>query len=221
MSTGIALPLVHRFNAAMQTVLARTLPIYVLIVVGLACGSQDASENTPDATTGSEAGDGVSGSKAGAGGVSQAGAAASGAAGRNASAGAGAGANAGAGASTGVGANAGAGAGANAGAGGAAVCDPSCPDGDKCELVQVTCIRAPCPPIAMCVGPKATSCDPAKILCKRAVPVCPEGQVPSVDGSCYGDCVPVETCACTQESECPNHDSYTCHKSAAHCGPYV
>jgi hypothetical protein len=180
----------------MQSVLARILPIYVVMIVGLACGSQDAGENTPDATTGSEAGDGVSGSKAGAGGVSHGGA--------------GAGANA-----------SGAGAGSKAGAGGAAVCDPSCPDGENCELVQVMCIRAPCPPIAMCVGPKATSCDPTKILCKRAVPVCPEGQVPSVDGSCYGDCVPVETCACTQESECPNHDSYTCHKSAAHCGPYV
>jgi hypothetical protein len=65
------------------------------------------------------------------------------------------------------------------------------------------------------------SCDPAKILCKLAVPECPEGQVPSVSGSCYGPCVPVESCACTQESECPNHDSYTCHKSAGHCGPYV
>jgi hypothetical protein len=101
---------------------------------------------------------------------------------------------------------------------GEAVCNSSCADDERCELVQVTCIRAPCPPLPMCV---AASCDPAKILCKRAPPECPEGQVPSVSGSCYGPCVPVETCECAQAWECPNHDSYTCHISARHCGPYV
>lgn len=100
-----------------------------------------------------------------------------------------------------------------------AKCDPSCPEGQRCDLVQVTCIRAPCPPLPMCVA--ATSCDPAKILCKRVAPECPQGQVPSVAGSCYGPCVPVDSCACSKESECPNHDSYTCHLSAGRCGPYV
>jgi hypothetical protein len=101
-------------------------------------------------------------------------------------------------------------------------CNPKCAAGERCDLVQVTCIRAPCPPLPMCVAASAAvSCDPAKILCRRAAPQCPEGQVPSVSGSCYGPCVPVESCACTEEPQCPNHDSYTCHKSAGHCGPYV
>ena len=31
----------------------------------------------------------------------------------------------------------------------------------------------------------------------------------------------VERCACAERDACPNPDSYTCHMSAGHCGPYV
>jgi hypothetical protein len=72
-------------------------------------------------------------------------------------------------------------------------------------------------------GPAAatTSCDPKKILCRRAPPECPEFQAPSVSGSCYGPCVPLEACACEQASDCPNPETGTCHLYARHCGPYV
>ena len=73
----------------------------------------------------------------------------------------------------------------------------------------------------MCVADAAVSCDPRKILCKRVAPECPEMQVPSVEGSCYGPCVPVEQCPCSGPTECPDADHYTCHMSAHHCGPYV
>lgn len=69
--------------------------------------------------------------------------------------------------------------------------------------------------------PAATSCDPKQLRCRRAAPVCPEGEVPSVSGTCYGACVPLEQCACSQADDCPNPDSYTCHLYARHCGPYV
>jgi hypothetical protein len=69
--------------------------------------------------------------------------------------------------------------------------------------------------------PGAIDCDPRKILCKRIAPECPEGQVPSVSGSCYGDCVPLESCPCSGPEQCPNPDTGTCHMSAGHCGPYV
>jgi hypothetical protein len=73
-----------------------------------------------------------------------------------------------------------------------------------------------------CGGAKGpVSCDPRQILCKRAPPKCAGGQVPSVVDTCYGDCVPVEQCACKDAPECPQPDSYTCHRSAGHCGPYV
>jgi hypothetical protein len=223
--------------------------VAVPLAVLFACGSPDESEqSTADATTGAESNGGdTAGASAEAGraGTSSAGASSagshSGASGAGTHAGApGAGTHAGASGAGMSGANAsGAGApsagasGAGAGAAGAsagaagdassATCDPSCPDGQRCELVQVMCIRAPCPPLPMCraASAAATSCDPAKILCKRAVPECPQGQVPSVEGSCYGPCIPVESCGCSKESECPDHDHYTCHMSAKHCGPYV
>ena len=63
-------------------------------------------------------------------------------------------------------------------------------------------------------------CDPKKISCKRAAPVCGAGQVPSVDGSCYGDCVKVAQCACTAADQCPQPNEYTCW-AKQHCGPFV
>lgn len=180
-----------------------------IALIAFACSSPDADQATPDATTGSEAD--ATDEHAGAGG-----AAAGGGSGGTV-AGSGSGGTVAGGGSGGM-------AGVNAGAGSpgdAATCNPSCPADARCELVQVTCIRAPCPPLPMCVDAKMVSCDPTKILCRRAAPDCPEGQVPSVSGTCYGPCVPVDSCACTQASECPDHDKYTCHMSAKHCGPYV
>ena len=63
-------------------------------------------------------------------------------------------------------------------------------------------------------------CDPKKILCKRLAPQCDAGEVPSVNGSCYGDCVKVEQCGCSAAAECPEPDQYTCW-AKQHCGPFV
>ena len=65
------------------------------------------------------------------------------------------------------------------------------------------------------------SCDTSKVLCKIASPVCPAGQVVSVNGSCYGHCVPVEMCACSKPADCPNPDTTTCHMNTMRCGPFV
>ncbi len=64
------------------------------------------------------------------------------------------------------------------------------------------------------------SCDPTKILCKRVAPTCAEGEVPSVDASCYGPCVRIERCACRAAEQCPEAEQYTCWAST-HCGPFV
>jgi hypothetical protein len=109
-------------------------------------------------------------------------------------------------------------------------CTLACAAGTSCVLMKVTCVRAPCPGIPMCVddvgalpdaGTAVNDCDPRKITCKSAVPICPEGQAPSVAGSCYGPCVPVESCGCSEPQACPLPDSYTCHNFARHCGPFV
>jgi hypothetical protein len=68
---------------------------------------------------------------------------------------------------------------------------------------------------------QATSCDRRSLLCKRAEPVCPEGQVAAIVDSCFGDCVRIDQCACSEAAACPQPEKYACHMSAMHCGPYV
>jgi hypothetical protein len=64
-------------------------------------------------------------------------------------------------------------------------------------------------------------CDLDEIACDAAQPECPEGEVPSVNGACYGPCVGIESCACNGPDDCPLPEQYNCHLSAGHCGPYV
>ena len=63
-------------------------------------------------------------------------------------------------------------------------------------------------------------CDPTKIRCKRRAPTCTAGEVPSVDGTCYGVCVRIEQCACSNAEQCPEPNQYTCW-AQEHCGPFV
>jgi hypothetical protein len=55
--------------------------------------------------------------------------------------------------------------------------------------------------VGTCEG--GVSCDTSKVLCKRAEPLCPAGQVVSVVGTCYGPCVPVAYCSCAPGIQCP------------------
>jgi hypothetical protein len=65
------------------------------------------------------------------------------------------------------------------------------------------------------------SCDARSITCERLAPNCPQGQVPSAVGSCYGPCVAIEACGCTTAAECPDANQYTCHLFARRCGPFL
>jgi hypothetical protein len=121
--------------------------------------------------------------------------------------------------------------GGDAGAGGSGErCELECPPNSRCELVQVACIRAPCPPMPTCVevstgaeagagGGEGIRCTGA--LCRRAPPTCPTFQVPSVVGTCFGDCVPIESCPCSGPDDCPDRNQYTCHMSEQHCTPHL
>jgi len=69
--------------------------------------------------------------------------------------------------------------------------------------------------------PTAVSCDRRDLRCRRAEPMCPEGQVPEIVNGCYGPCVVLEACACDEAADCPNEAVGTCHLNRGRCGPYV
>lgn len=67
---------------------------------------------------------------------------------------------------------------------------------------------------------KLVSCDPRGALCELLPGECPPMQVREVVGTCWGDCVKIERCACGAADDCPNDNEYTCWMGR-HCGPYV
>ncbi len=67
----------------------------------------------------------------------------------------------------------------------------------------------------------ATSCDLRDIRCRAAQPVCEQGEVPSVVGTCYGPCVKIDTCGCASAEQCPEPNMYTCLVGPMHCSHYL
>jgi hypothetical protein len=68
---------------------------------------------------------------------------------------------------------------------------------------------------------RGVSCDENKVLCKIARPDCPANQVPSVDGNCYGPCVPYGMCACTGPSDCPSPSTLLCDTNTMRCALFI
>lgn len=69
-------------------------------------------------------------------------------------------------------------------------------------------------------GTTPVDCEP-RVTCRRVSPTCRRGEVPSVieEGSgfrCWGDCVPIAECSCTDDSLCPM--PYSCDELSMHCG---
>ena len=65
-----------------------------------------------------------------------------------------------------------------------------------------------------------TLCRADKVLCRRAAPRCDEGDVPSVVGTCWGDCVAIEDCSCAEAADCPQQEKFTCWVGRGHCNYY-
>jgi hypothetical protein len=99
-----------------------------------------------------------------------------------------------------------------------ALCVPLAQSGDCTEEPGEPLEDAGAPELS---GDASVTCDTRKVLCKRAPPVCAEGQFPAVVESCWGACVRFDRCVCHAAAECPQPEQYTCHMSAAHCGPFV
>lgn len=62
-----------------------------------------------------------------------------------------------------------------------------------------TCPSAPWQYMGKC----AVSCDARRVACLALPPTCPPGEVPSVEGACWGPCVPLRECRCDSDGACP------------------
>jgi hypothetical protein len=125
--------------------------------------------------------------------------------------------------------------GRQSGSGGGESCPPECFVANQCVTacgqIPVTSGCCPCPSGTVNVfscgaadsgaGSGGVSCDTRRVRCPALPPTCPAGQVVSVPGSCYGPCVPIDSCVCAAAADCPDANQYTCHMSATRCGPYV
>ena len=65
------------------------------------------------------------------------------------------------------------------------------------------------------------ACVAQGAFCRVAPGPCPEMQVRAVEGSCWGDCVPIGSCTCAGPEDCPDESQYTCHNFSGRCGPYL
>jgi len=70
-------------------------------------------------------------------------------------------------------------------------------------------------------GSGLVDCDTRKVLCRIVTPDCPAGEVPSVKGTCYGECVKIDRCSCASADQCPEPEQYTCLKGPMHCSYYL
>jgi hypothetical protein len=62
-------------------------------------------------------------------------------------------------------------------------------------------------------GGGVVSCNPNHVMCATAPPSCVPGEVPSVHGGCWGECVPVLSCAA--ETSCADCQGGFCAEYAA------
>lgn len=68
-------------------------------------------------------------------------------------------------------------------------------------------------------GPsRGVNCDVRDIRCRTPAPACEFGQVPEVVGTCYGECVDIGECACTESAECGDELLYVCRRDGR-CTP--
>ncbi|NOY90124.1 MAG: hypothetical protein GXP55_02865 [Deltaproteobacteria bacterium] len=126
---------------------------------------------------------------------------------------------------------------------GGAVCigGPACGDSWTCSVLGVactddivsycgcdgssftgssTCASQPIAHLGSCEA--GANCNSSAVTCRRVEPVCPDGQAPEVQGSCWTDrCIPIDECACSTPAECPSRDVYTCYSTTGRCGPYL
>jgi hypothetical protein len=93
-------------------------------------------------------------------------------------------------------------------------------------VCNIACIQSACAARyihgARCSGGKcvaAPDCDGSKVTCKVLPPVCPLGQVLSVKGMCWGECVPATTCRTVTDCKACDSPGHFCAQQELLPGP--
>ncbi len=131
--------------------------------------------------------------------------------------------SAGSGGGAGTAGSGGGGSGGGAGSGGSAGSGQQCTDASQCKLFSdcctcmalgpgdpeppaclATCLQDSCSAMGVTSGQASCAvgkcvvgfdCDAGQVFCNALPPVCEAGSVPSVNGGCWGPCVPATQCA--------------------------
>lgn len=69
-------------------------------------------------------------------------------------------------------------------------------------------------------APLEPNCDPSDVVCDGLPPACAEGEAPTVESGCWGECIRAMDCACRTFDDCPPITGWSevCY-TAGHCGP--
>ena len=85
---------------------------------------------------------------------------------------------------------------------------PYCGCDGKTYFFPITCPEVPYLHAGACGD--GVNCDRNDVRCIQPEPDCGPGRVASVVGTCFGPCVPITSCRCMFQFECPQNDLYTC-----------
>jgi hypothetical protein len=77
--------------------------------------------------------------------------------------------------------------------------------------------------MASCSAGRCTmfDCETKDVTCKKATPICPAGQVPLVEESCWGGCVPATQCNAVDDCSKCDANAEVCITETFKGGPKV
>ena len=87
---------------------------------------------------------------------------------------------------------------------------------DKCTELMLPELEATCE-AGQCVA--GFACDHSEVLCEAPQPQCPPGETSSVNGVCWGPCVPIDECATVTDCADCDPGTHVCVEDVTQLGP--